>query len=149
MSGMQKNVCEQVGLINQVWDLQWIASLKMPMNITNNDDYILAEYSGGMDYWEILEGISKIFSMPEFKVKNDIWKFKAGQMKILFSDLYNIKDSVKKLYPESSTGKKTAIVTENGIQHSLATLYSDIGKNLPREIKVFSDLKSAIDWIKQ
>ena len=112
MSGMQKNVCEQVGLINQVWDLQWIASLKMSM-------------------------------------KNDIWKFKAGQMKILFSDLYNIKDSVKKLYPESSTGKKTAIVTENGIQHCLATLYSDIGKNLPREIKVFSDLKSAIDWIKQ
>jgi hypothetical protein len=45
----------------------------MPMNITNNDDYILAEYSGGMGYFEILDGISKIFSMPEFKVKNDIW----------------------------------------------------------------------------
>ena len=60
----------------------------MPFNVTNTDDYILAEYSEGMDYWEILEGISKIFSMPEFKVKNDIWAFKNGQLKISFSDLY-------------------------------------------------------------
>ena len=78
----------------------------MPLNVTDNDDYIIAEFSEGMDYWEIMEGISKIFSMPGFKVKNDIWAFKDGQLKILFSDLYNIKGSVKKLYPESSTGKK-------------------------------------------
>ena len=121
----------------------------MSLKISNYDDYILAEYSEGMDYWEILEGISKIFSMPEFKVKNDIWAFKDGHLKILFSDLYKIKDSVKKLYPEGSTGKKTAIVTETGVQHSLATLYSDIGKDLPRKIRVFSDLNSAIAWIKQ
>jgi hypothetical protein len=121
----------------------------MPFNVTNTDNYILAEYSEGMDYWEILEGISKIFSMPEFKVKNDIWAFKDGQLKISFSDLYKIKDSVKKLYPEGSTGKKTAIVIETGIQHSLATLYSDLGKDLPRKIRVFSDLNSAIEWIKQ
>jgi hypothetical protein len=121
----------------------------MPLNITNNDDYILAEYSEGMDYWEIMDGISKLFSIPEFKVKNDIWVFKEGQLKMMFTDLYSIKDSVKKLYPEGSTGKKTAIVTKTGVQHSLATLYSDIGKDLPREIRVFSDIKSAKDWIKK
>jgi len=58
-------------------------------------------------------------------------------------------DSVEKLYSEGSKGKKTAIVTETGVQHSLATLYSDIGKDLPREIRIFSNLKSAKDWIKQ
>ena len=121
----------------------------MPLIVTNNDDYILADFSGGIDYLEILEGISKIFSMPEFKVKNDIWMFEDGQLKILFSDLYKIKDSVKKLYPESSTGKKTAIVTETGVQNSLATLYSEIGKDLPRKIKVFSDFDAAIAWIKK
>jgi hypothetical protein len=87
--------------------------------------------------------------MPEFKDKNDVWVFKDGQMKMLFSDLYNIKDSVEKLYPKDSKAKKTAIVTETGVQNSLATLYSDIGKDLPREIRVFSDLESAINWIKQ
>lgn len=121
----------------------------MPLSITHNDDFILVESSDGMDYWEILEAISKLFSMPKFKVNNDIWVFKEGQLKMLFTDLYSIKDSVKKLYPEGSTGKKTAIVTETGVQHSLATLYSDIGKDLPREIKVFSDIKSAEDWIKK
>ncbi len=119
----------------------------MPLNITKSDDYILAEYSTGMDYWEIMDGISKLFSIPEFKDKNDIWLFRDGQIKILYSDLNNIKDSVEKLHPKGSRGKKTAIVTETGLQHSLATLYSDIGKDLPREIRVFSDLSSAKDWV--
>ena len=120
---------------------------KMSLNITNNDDYILAEYSTGMDYWEIMDGIPKLISMPEFKDKNDIWLFRDGQMKMLYSDLQNIKNSVEQLHPKDSKAKKTAIVTETGLQHSLATLYADIGKNLPREIRVFSDLNSARDWI--
>ena len=96
----------------------------MPLNININDDFILVESTAGMDYWEIMEGISKLFSMPEFKDKNDVWVFKDGQMKVLFSDLYNIKDSVEKFYPKGSKDKKTAIVTETGVQNSLATLYS-------------------------
>jgi hypothetical protein len=119
----------------------------MTLKTTTKQDYILVEYSTGMDYWEIIESIPKLFSMPEFKDKNDIWVFRDGQMKMLYTDLNNIKNSVEKLYPEGSKGKKTAIVTETGVQQSLATLYSDIGKDLPREIRVFSDLKSAEDWI--
>ena len=88
----------------------------MPLNITNTGDYIIAEFSKGMDYWEIMEGIPKLFSMPEFKDKNDIWVFRNGRLKILYSDLYTIKDSIEKFYPEDSKGKKTAIVTETGIQ---------------------------------
>ena len=80
--------------------------------------------------------------MPEFKDKNDIWLFKDGQMKMLYTELHNIKNSVEQFHPKGFKGKKTAIVTETGVQHSLATLYSDIGKDLPREIRVFSDLKS-------
>jgi hypothetical protein len=41
----------------------------MPLNITNNDDYILVESSMGMDFWEIMEGVSKLFQIPEFKKK--------------------------------------------------------------------------------
>lgn len=120
MSGMQQDVCEQVGLAHPVNDTQWRTSPEMPMHITHNEDYILAEYSTGMDYWEILDGISKLFSIPEFKDKNDIWLFKDGQMKILYSDLYHIKNSVEQLHPKGSKGKKTAIVTETGVQQSIA-----------------------------
>jgi hypothetical protein len=121
----------------------------MSLKLTNKNDYILVESSTGMDYWEIIEGIPKLFSMPEFKDKNDIWVFRGSQMKMLYTDLYNIKDSVEKICPKDSKGTKTAIVAETGVQQSFATLYSDIGKDLPREIRVFSDLKSAEDWIKK
>jgi len=55
----------------------------MPFNVTNTDDYILAEYSEGIDYWEILESISKIFLMPEFKIKNDIWAFRDDRFALV------------------------------------------------------------------
>ena len=119
----------------------------MPLKITNKDDYILFEFSTGMDFWEIMEGIGKMFSMPDFKYKNDIWSFRAGEIKVGFNDLKQIKDLAAEYYPEDSKGTKSAIVAETGLQHSLAIMFSEIGKDLPREIRVFSDLESAEDWI--
>ncbi len=124
-------------------------SLKMELDITNKDDYILVGPAKGIDFWGIMAALSKLFSMPEFKDKNDIWVFRHGQVKMLYTDLHKIKESAEKLYPKDSKGTKTAIVVDSGIQHSLAVLYSDIGKDLPREIRAFSDLKSAEDWIKE
>ena len=121
----------------------------MTLKITDKEDYLLVEPSEGMDYWEILEAIPAVFLMPQFKHKDDIWVFRKGQMKVYYSDLNTLKGVAEKLHPEESNGRKTAIVTETGSQQALASLYSDIGKNLPREIKIFSDLKLAEDWIKQ
>jgi hypothetical protein len=121
----------------------------MTLKITDKEDYLLVEPSEGMDYWEILEAIPAVFLMPQFKDKDDIWVFRKGQMKIHYSDLNTLKGVAEKLHPEESNGRKTAIVTETGSQQALASLYSDIGKDLPREIKIFSDLKLAEDWIKQ
>ena len=121
----------------------------MELDITNKDDYILVGPAKGIDFLGIMAAISKLFSMPEFKDKNDIWIFRHGQVEMLYTDLHKIKESAEKLYPKDSKGTKTAIVADSGIQHSLAVLYSDIGKDLPREIRAFSDLKSAEDWIKE
>jgi hypothetical protein len=121
----------------------------MTLKITDKDDYILVEPSDGMDYWEILEAIPAVFLMPQFKDKDDIWVFRKGPMRIHYSDLNTLKGVAEKLHPEESNGRKTAIVTETGSQQALASIYSDIGKDLPREIKIFSDLKSAKDWIQQ
>jgi hypothetical protein len=79
----------------------------------------------------------------------DIWVFSKGQMKIHYSDLHTLKGVAEKLHPEESNGRKTALVVGTGLQQGLASMYSDIGKDLPREIRVFSDLKLAEDWIKQ
>ena len=119
------------------------------MRITTKKKYMLVEPSKGMKFLEIMEGIAKLFSMPEFKDKNDIWVFREGQIELVYNDLYKIKDSAEKLYPKGTRGKKTAIVAETGVQQSLAILYCDISKDLPRKLKVFSELKSAEDWIKK
>ena len=119
----------------------------MSLKFTDCNDYILIESSTGMDYWEIVEGIPKLISMPEFKNKNDIWVFTSGQIKMAYTDLYTIRNLVEEICPKNSKGTKTAIVAENGLQQSLGTLYSDIGKDLPRKIRVFSEFESAKDWI--
>ena len=119
----------------------------MSLNFTNYNGYVLIESPIGMDYWEIIEGIPKLISMPEFKNKNDIWVFRSGQIKMAYTDLYTIKNLVEEICPKNSKDSKTAIVGENGLQQSLCTLYSDICKDLHREIRVFSDLKPAVNWI--
>jgi len=120
--------------------------IEMSIKLTSNYNYILVELSTGMDYWEIMEAISKLFSMPASKNKNDIWTFRSAQMKMSYADLYEIKDFAIKLCPKDTESTKTAIVAESGIQQCLATLYSDICKDLPREIRVFSDFNSAKEW---
>jgi hypothetical protein len=121
--------------------------IEMSLKLTKKNNYILIELSKGMDYWEILEAISELFSMPESKNDNDIWAFRSGQMKISYADLYEIKNLAQKICPKDFKSTKTAIVVDNGTQQSLATFYSDICKDLPRMIRVFSDFPSAKDWI--
>jgi wyosine [tRNA(Phe)-imidazoG37] synthetase (radical SAM superfamily) len=123
--------------------------IKMSLKFTDYNDYILVEAPTGMNYWEIIEGIPKLISMPEFKNKNNIWLFISGQINMAYTDLYAIKNLVEEICPHNSKGTKTAIVAENSLQQSLGKLYSDIGKDLQREIRVFLDLKSAENWIIQ
>ncbi len=119
----------------------------MSLKFTNYNDYILIESSTGMDYWEIVEGIPKLILLTKFKNKNDIWVFTSGQIKMAHTDLYKIKSLVKENCPKDFKATKTAIVVKNDFQQTYATLYSDICKDLQREIRVFSDLASARDWI--
>ena len=120
----------------------------MALKITNNKDYILVEPTEGIDYWDIWEGFARMLIMPEYLVKNDIWVFHEGPMKLSYGDLYKIRDFIKKHYPKNTTRNKTAIVVETGLQKGLAEVFTDIVEDLPYEMKVFSDIQSAEHWVK-
>ena len=124
-----------------------IESEQLGLKITTREDHILVEPSKGIVYWEVVFGLSKLLSMPEFHDRNDVWVFRKGKMDIAFSDLYKIKEYVKQNCPKTVKEKKTAIVVETGMQRSLAELYAEIEEELPHEIRVFSDFKSAEEWI--
>ena len=68
-------------------------------------------------------------------------------MNIAYNDLYKIKKYVEINFPKCSQENKSAIVVETGMQKSLAEMYAMIEEEIPPEIKVFSDFKSAEEWI--
>lgn len=118
------------------------------MKITNEKDYILVEPSDGIDFWEIVEGIGKLFTSNEFPQKNDIWKFSEGPLSFQYEDIYKIKDFVANYYPKDINGHKTAIVVENGFQAGIAKEFANSAIDLPVKIEVFFDIKSAEEWVK-
>ncbi len=120
----------------------------MAPKITVKEDYILVEPKE-VDYWEILEGIVQVLNLPEFSEKNDIWLFNNVPIKLAYDDLYKFKDHLEEIYPENENGNKTAIVVDSGVQEALALFFIQIAKDLPFEINVFSDLKTAEDWIRK
>ena len=120
---------------------------QLELEIITKKNYLLVKPPKGINFWEILIGFSKLLSMPEFQDKNDLWIFRDGNIDFQYSDLDKIKDFAQKYYPKNNNGKKTAIVVETVLQRSLAELYAEIGKDLPRELGIFSDFKSAEDWI--
>ena len=122
---------------------------QLGLKIKTREDYILVEPSKGIDLLEVLFGLYKLLSMPEFQDRNDVWVFREGKMNIAYSDLYKIKEYVKNNSPKFSKEKKTAIVVETGMQRSLAELYAEIEGDLSHEIRVFSDFTSAEEWIKK
>ena len=118
----------------------------MASKITIERDYILVEPKEN-DYLEIWEAVCRLIKMPEYPDKNVIWLFREGPVKLAYDDLYNFKEFIEKNYPESATRTKTAMVVGSGLQAGLAQLFAQIAEDLPYEIKVFSDLQSAEDWI--
>jgi hypothetical protein len=119
----------------------------MSPKLTETKDYILADPQEA-DYWEILEPFSVLFDVPEYPDKNVIWIFRKGPLKITYDDLYKIREFLDKNYPENAkTNRKVAVVVETGLQAAMAKEYVKIIESLPVEFRVFSDLKSAENWV--
>ena len=124
-------------------------ALKQKLEIISEKDYILVIPPDGLDFWEIFLAVGRLFPMREFQLKNDIWVFREGHIDFLYHDLFRLKEFVINHYPANAKAKKTAIVAGTNMQRRLAQSYANIGRDLPRKIKVFTDFKSAEEWIRQ
>ena len=124
-----------------------IPALKMDTEISIQEDYILVEPPNGINYWAILEGIGRLINMNGDHEKNVIWEFRDGPVMLGYDDLYKLKNIIKEHHLKNPKRIKTAILTESGFQLGLANEFAKIAKDLPCEIGVFSDLRSAQGWI--
>ena len=86
--------------------------------------------------------------MEEIPDKNRIWVFREGPEKFSYDDLHKLRDIIKEYYPNDHKIDKTAIVVETDFQSSMAETFRQVAKDLPIEIRVFSDFQAAEDWVK-
>ena len=122
------------------------SQLKMAPKITIKKDYILVEPQAN-SYWEIWEAVGRLLKMPEYPDKNVIWVFQESPINLVYDDLYKLKDFIQENYPANATRSKTAMVAVTGLHSSLVELFAQIANELPYEIRVFSDMQSAEEWI--
>ena len=120
----------------------------MSPEITIKKDYILIEPKEGTDYSEIKRGVARLFYANKIPEKNRIWVFREGPEKFSYDDLHKLRDIVKENYPNDHKINKTAIVIESEFQSSMAQSFKQVAKDLPFEIRVFSDFQAAENWIK-
>jgi hypothetical protein len=116
------------------------------INIKKN--YILIEPKAGTDYSEIQRGVARLFYVDEFPHKNRIWAFREGPENFSRDDLHKLGDIIKENYPNNHKVNKTAIVIESDFQSGMAESFKQIAKELPFEIRVFSNFQAAEDWVK-
>ena len=122
-------------------------ALKQKAEIISEKDYILIIPPDGLNFWEIVSAVGRLFPMREFQLKNAIWVFREGPVDFLLDDLFRLKEFTKNQFPANAKGKRTAIVAGSYLQRKLALSYANISLDLPCRIKVFTDFKSAEDWI--
>ena len=119
----------------------------MDIEITIQKDYIFVEPPKGINYWDILEGIGRLMNLDECPIKNNIWEFRDGPVMLLYDDLYKIKAVIKEHYLKKAKRNKTAIVVKTDLHFGIANVFVEIVKDLPCDIRVFSNLRSAEGWI--
>ena len=124
-------------------------ALKQKADIISEKDYILIIPPDGLDFWEIMLAVGRLFPMREFQQKNAIWVFREGPVDFLYDDLFRLKEFIKDQFPGNAKGEKTAIVAGSYLQRELALTYANISQDLPCRIKVFTDFKSAVGWIRK
>jgi hypothetical protein len=120
----------------------------MSPEITIKEDYILIEPKKGTDYSEIHRGVARLFYVDEIPEKNRIWVFREGPENFSYDDLHKLRDIIRENYPNDHKINKTAIVIGSEFQSSMAESFRQVAKDLPFEIRIFSDIQAAEDWAK-
>jgi len=121
----------------------------MPSRITieSDKDYILVEPQAG-NFWEICECFGREFKVPEYPDKNAIWVFSDVRLELIYDDLDKIREIICNNYPKNARpDRKVALVVQTGLHTALAIEYVRIVECLPIKFQVFSDLRSAEEWI--
>lgn len=115
--------------------------------IRETESYIMVSATGACDLKEILTTIEQEFAMASFPRLNDIWVFDDKPIAIQFVDLEVITRFVAAICPQGTTRTKSALVAPEGLNGALLQMWASTAEVLPYEVKVFSNITDAEDWL--
>ena len=118
-------------------------------HISDTEKYLKVEFNGQMDLPTITRAINATMDRPDYPHRNDIWVLEGSDLALQFENLAQITEMIKGRYPVNATRTKTALVASPGFNASIAQLWIESAQVLPQEIKMFSGLKPAEDWVNE
>jgi hypothetical protein len=117
--------------------------------IDDRKDYIYVKLMGEVISPTLYSIIVSVIQLISETNKNNIFDFREATVYIELSDLEDIVNHIKMLYPKNTTHSKSAIVVSTETNRAIATLFKEAAKELPFALEVFDNLDSAKDWVRK
>lgn len=119
----------------------------MALKITFKKNYIILEPEAGTDFRQIRSSLARLYYLPGLPEKNRVWVFRDGPENITDLDLKTLRDFIEENYPPDAKLNKTAIVIESEFQANMASAFKRLLADLPFDIRIFTDLQTAEQWV--
>ena len=119
----------------------------MAYEIKYNNNNALIEFSGSVDFEELMESANSIISSPSFDdMKYQCWNYhKIDEFLLLKDDIYAIA-ALDKQSTIWNIEMKMATVTNDPFIKELFTLYMELMKDTKWQFSIFDGLNEAINW---
>lgn len=115
--------------------------------IHEEDNHYVIEIIGRANLEVVTDAIRDSFSRPDYFLKNDIYIFSSEFFDVQIKDLELLTQFILENLQVTSHRKKSALVVPAGFNMAVAEVWAGESDHLPYELKLFSELKAAQDWV--
>jgi len=101
----------------------------------------------------LLDVLKALNAHPDFPSSHDIWDFRdswKNQNDIDLSGIMNLVNYIEETYQPANIEMKTAMLVDTDLKFGLGRMYQTISTKTPaRDLKIFTELDEALEWLKQ
>lgn len=117
--------------------------------ISSPGEFILVQFSEEILYPQVVSAVEETMAREDYSRLNDIWVLDGKLVDIRLDQFDLIVQAVQKVYPSNAKRSKTALVASSGFIEAIAREFLKAADSLPQELRLFSNLDEAKDWVLQ
>ena len=107
----------------------------------------VVEFTGTTSFNDIIDGIRDARAHSDFYYRNSIFVYSSGIFDLQVDQLELITQYILTTFITTSHPLKSAIVVPPGFNTSIVELWAESANRLPYELKIFSALWAAEEWV--